>query len=99
MSTPTLVIRFADLEAMEAAMTRAHDDLVEQIAALRRGVDAELVGWARDTASRQAQLRADNDLARGVESLAEALAKVHAALAGLCEDAHAAEVRNVAILD
>ena len=99
MSTPTLVIRFADLEAMEAAMTRAHDDLVEQIAVLRREVDGELAGWAIDTDSRQAQMRADRDLGEGVRSLAEALAKVRAALAGVREDAHAAEVRNVAILD
>ncbi len=99
MSAATLVVRHGDLEAMEAAMTLAHDDLVEQIDTLRKDVAAQIVGWATDTASRQAQLKADGDLAAGVRALAEALEKVRAALATIREDAHDAEVRNVAILD
>lgn len=99
MSAATLVVRHGDLESMEAAMTLAHDDLVEQIDTLRKDVAAQIVGWATDTESRQAQLKADADLAAGVRALAEALEKVRAALAAIREDAHDAEVRNVAILD
>lgn len=99
MSAPTLIVRHGDLEEMEAALTLAHDDLVEQIDTLRKDVAAQIVGWATDTDSRQAQLKADADLAAGVAALAEALDKVRAGLASIREDAHDAEVRNVAILD
>lgn len=99
MSDPTLVIRFGELDTMVAALVTAHDAIVEQVGTLRGDVDDLLVGWAADTASRQAQLGYDRRLATGVEDLTAALESVRAALATVSEDAHDAEVRNVAIMD
>ena len=99
MSDLSLVVRFADLEAMLAALQKSHDGLSGRVAVMRGDVQAFLTDWAVDTKSRQAQLDFDRRLGRWSEDLTAALEAIRAALATTAVAAHTAEVRNVAILD
>lgn len=95
----TLVVKFESLESIANLLTKTHDDLVAQVAALRRDVDVLLLGWQVDTDSRRAQLGFDTRLGQQVQALMDALAKIKAQLDSAAVDAHATEVRNVAVLD
>lgn len=99
MGDASLIVRFEDVAAMIAAIDRAHTTIVDEIAALRSDVSAELIGWDQTTSSRAAQMAFDARLDRGVQDLAAALARVSAALTTVSEAARHAEVRNVAVLD
>ena len=95
----TLVVTSASLDAIDVALSTAHESLVEEIGRMRGQVDSLLIGWSPDTESRRAQLGFDTRLGTGVEAMMAALAKIRATLQTVAADAHAAEVRNVAILD
>jgi hypothetical protein len=99
MSQPSLVVRFADLEAILTALQTSQDGLSERVQVMRADVEAFLAGWAADTESRQAQLDFDRRLGRWGEELTAALEAIRAALAATAEAARTAEVRNVAIMD
>lgn len=99
MSQPSLVVRFADLEAILTALQTGQDGLAERVRVMRADVEAFLAGWATDTQSRQAQLDFDRRLGRWGEDLTAALEAIRAALATTAEAARTAEVRNVAIMD
>jgi hypothetical protein len=98
-SEPTLVVHQGSLEALEAAMTTAHDHLLAEVAAVRAQVRATLVAWSTATDSRQAQLEHDAALQRDVEAVAAALDGVRVALEQVRAEARQAEIDNVAILD
>ena len=99
MAEPSLVVTFASLEAIQAALTSAQQDILDEVTRLRGDVDREIAGWRAGTDSRDAQLAFDRDLAGWSEQLSAALASVATALTTVTEAAHDAEVRNVAILD
>lgn len=99
MAAHSLVVKFASLEAIETAITTAHDDVVSQVDDLLSRADAQLAGWNASTASRIAETGYRQDVLDGVERLAEALERVRRATADVAEKAHTAEVRNVAIMD
>ncbi|MFC4555648.1 hypothetical protein [Georgenia faecalis] len=99
MSDPTLVVSQGTLEAVETAMTTAHDQLLAEVTALRQEVRTILVAWSTATESRQAQLEFDAALQRDVDAVAAALVDVRSALVKVREDARSAEIDNVAILD
>jgi hypothetical protein len=98
-SQASLVVRFADLEAILAALQTAQTGLSDRVQAMRGDVEGLLSGWAGDTESRQAQRDFDRRLDQWGEDLTSALQAIHAALATTVAAAHAAEVRNVAIMD
>ena len=98
MSGRGLVVRFGDLEAMEQAMTAAHEQILAQVSAVLDDVNAQITGWSASTASRAAEMDHQRRLRDGVESLCQALDRVRAALAEVRADAHDTEVRNVALL-
>ncbi len=99
MSEISLVVRFADVEAIETAMASAQSGFLDQLTAVRSAVAVELGGWAAGSGSRQAQLAFDVELAAWAQELSSALGKVTTALGAVRDAAHQAEVRNVAILD
>ncbi|NHC12941.1 hypothetical protein [Motilibacter deserti] len=98
MSGRGLVVHVADLEAMEHAMTLAHEQILEQVKAVLDDVNTHITGWSAATASRAAEMDHQRRLRDGVESLCSALERVRAALAEVRADAHDTEVRNVALL-
>jgi hypothetical protein len=97
-SERSLVVRFGSLEALEAALVSTHDELMSRVEGTLERVDDELVGWSVHTDSRAAQLERSYRLREGAERLCAALEDVRAALAQVREDAHDAEVRNVAVI-
>lgn len=99
MSQAGLVVRFADLEAILAALQSAEKGLSDRVRVMRGDVEALLSGWAEDTQSRQAHQDFDRRLGQWGEDLAAALEAIQVALTKTAEAAHTAEVRNVAILD
>ena len=98
MSQMSLVVKQGSLSEMQAARTTAHDAIVEQISTLLEQVNARIEGWDASTASRSAEIDYQRRLSDGVERLTEALADVKAKLAEVAQDAHEAEVENVAIV-
>lgn len=99
MSEVSLVVRQSSLSEMEAALTAAHDEIVEQIGSLLSQVDGRIQGWSPSTASRAAEMDYQRRLRDGVERLTAALEQVRAKLAEVREEAHATEVDNVALVD
>lgn len=99
MGEPTLIVRFSDVEAIEQALSEAHTALTSQVDSVRRDIADRVSGWQEDSASRAAQIGFDRELGGWVTELTAALDAVRAALATVRQDAHDAEVRNVAILD
>jgi hypothetical protein len=95
----SLVVRKASLSDMEAALTAAHDEIVEQIRSLLDQVNARIQGWSPATASRAAEMDYQRRLRDGVDRLTAALEQVRAKLAEVREDAHSTEVDNVALVD
>lgn len=98
MSARSLVVRFGSVEAVEAALVSAHDELMSRVQDTLERVDDELVGWSVHTDSRAAQLERAYRLRQGAERLCAALEDVRAALVQVREDAHDTEVRNVAVI-
>ena len=99
MSDMSLVVRQASLSEIEAALSTAHDELVEQIDSLCERVNARIEGWSPATASRAAEMDYQRRLADGVERLTKALETVRTKLAEVAGSAHETEVENVAIVD
>lgn len=99
MSELSLVVEQASLSEMEAALSTAHDEIVEQVDGLRERVNARIEGWDPATASRAAELDYQRRLADGVERLTQALETVRTKLAEVATAAHETEVENVAIVD
>lgn len=99
MSDRGLVVRKGSLEAMEAALTKAHDDLVIHLDGLFLAVDHEISGWATSTESRSAQVVAQQRVRDAIDQLSDALVTVRTKVTEARELAHDAEVRNVAIVD
>ena len=99
MSDLSLVVKQASISEMEAALTTAHDEIVEQIDSLREQVNARIEGWNPATASRAAEMDYQRRLADGVERLTQALETVRTTLAEVATSAHETEVENVAIVD
>lgn len=95
----TLVVKFDSLDAILATLGAAHDDLITEVADIRKRVDSLLIGWQVDTDSRRSQLAFDTRLGRQLEALMEALARIRTELDGVAESARSTEVRNVAVLD
>jgi uncharacterized protein YukE len=98
MSERGLVVHLGSLDAMVAAMQATHDDIVATVDATLARVDAEIDGWAQDTASRGAQIAYQRELAAGVQRLCAALDRVRQSLADVRDDARGTEVRNVAVI-
>ncbi len=99
MTDISLVVRQASLSDMEAALTAAHDEIVEQVRSLLEQVDARIQGWDPGTASRAAEMDYQRRLHEGVARLTAALETVRAKLAEVREDGHETEVENVALVD
>jgi uncharacterized protein YukE len=95
----SLVVKQAALSDMENAMTAAHDDIVKQVHDVLEQVNSRIQGWSPSTASRAAEMDYQRRLSEGVEKLASALDTVRTKLAEVANDAHEAEVENVAIVD
>lgn len=99
MSDASLVVKQAQLSEMEAAMTAAHDEIVEQIRSVLDQVNSRIQGWNPATASRAAEMDYQRRLNDGVTRLTAALDNVRTKLAEVREDAHQTEVENVALVD
>lgn len=99
MSDLSLVVKQASLAEMEAALSTAHDEIVEQVGTLCERVNARIEGWSPATASRAAETDYQRRLTEGVERLTQALETVRTRLAELATSAHETEVENVAIVD
>ncbi|MGH8869768.1 MAG: hypothetical protein ACRDYU_17465 [Actinomycetes bacterium] len=98
MSERGLVVHHSSLEAIEAALTTTHDEILSTVRSTMEQVDAELIGWSAETASRAAQMAHQQRLEAGVERLCDALTEVRTALEQIRSDAHDTEVRNVAVI-
>lgn len=99
MSEMSLVVRQASLSDMEAALTAAHDEIVQQIRSVLDQVNSRIQGWSPSTASRAAEMDYQRRLRDGVERLTAALEQVRTKLSEVREDAHSTEVENVALVD
>ena len=99
MSVIGLVVKQARLAEMEAALTRAHDDIVAAVEGALGAVDQRIDGWDPGTISRAAQIDHQQRLRQGVERLTQALLDVRAQLAAVATKAHEVEVENVALCD
>lgn len=99
MSELSLMVRQASLAEMEAAMTTAHDKILERVTDLLTQVNARIDGWDPSTPSRAAEMSYQQRLSDGVDRLTKALDGVRTKLAEVAADAHDTEVENVAIVD
>ena len=94
-----LAVRVDDLRAIEAAIQRAHDGLLEQASGALGDARVALSEWSDATASRQAQLDVEQHLQRHVEELVESLSALSAEVARAVERLTDAESRALAALD
>jgi hypothetical protein len=95
----TLVVRQADLDAMELALTRAHASLQRGTAETLDGVRTLTAGWDERSASRIAERAFASQLSGAHSELVARLQQLAADVAQVREAARQCEIRNVAILD
>ncbi len=98
MSDMSLVVRMGSLTEMESALTRASQQIEEQITGLLEKVNTQIAGWSPSTSSRQAEMAYQARLREGVARLTAALDQVRTALAEVRDSARETEVENVALL-
>jgi hypothetical protein len=98
-SDRSLVVRHGSLSEVQDAVATTHRRVEAKVADLLAAADAEMAAWAAETASRTAETDYRRRVTDGVERLGQALEKIRAATAQVAENAHEAEVKNVALLD
>lgn len=94
----SLAVNVGQVDAIISALETAQTDLVSEVNGIRSEISSRLSAWGEGTASRRAQQRFDSELEKSVRDLGEALAAVRQAMADVRQEAHNAEVRNVAIV-
>jgi len=99
MGEPTLVIRAADLDAMELALTNAHTALLEETREAMSDATTLTAGWDPDSESRIAERAYAGRVSASHTALMSRLALLRTDIATVRENARQCEIRCVAILD
>ena len=98
-SEKSLVVKQGSLSGMVSAIETAHSSLAQQVDTMLTGVNTRTEAWDQSTASRTAEMDYQRRLKSGMDQLNEHLATIRSTIDQIANDAHEAEVENVALVD